>query len=153
VTSCFFTWAFFRTWLKEHSALEAISSAKETEVKTLGADKDAKIAELNERITVLNLKPYSAELERITRQVLDYEMTLQGRHVLRHLMIHEPIEVGRVFIPQIPQDSQHAQLAIAMQRGIVQHKEESQGLRRTYWVINPRFRPVLEEVLYEAGSL
>lgn len=68
-------------------------------------------------------------------------------------MIHEPVEVGRMLIPQTPQEPQNAQLGIAMQRGLVQHREEGQGLRRTYWVINPRFRPVLEDVLYEDGRL
>jgi hypothetical protein len=85
--------------------------------------------------------------------VIDYEMTLEGRHILRHPMIHEPVEVGRVFIPEVPQDRQHAQLGIARQRGIVQHREQMQGsLLRTYWIINPRFRPVLEDVLYEGGN-
>jgi hypothetical protein len=153
VTGCFLGWAFYRTWLKEHSASETVGSAKETEVETLRGEKDAEIAALNERIANLSRKPYTEELKRITKQVLDHEMTLEGRHALGYLMIHEPVEVGRVFIPGIPQDRQHAQLAIAMQHGIVQHREERQGLLRTYWIINPRFRPVLEDLLYENGRL
>jgi len=149
--------ASYRVWRNERrdagAQLEAVTSAKATEVESLRAEKDVEIAALKERITELSRKPYTEELKRITEQVLDYEMTLEGRHVLRHLMIHEPVEVGRVFIPEVPQERQHAQLGIAMQRGLVQHREEGQSLRRTYWVINPRFRPVLEEVLYEDGRL
>jgi hypothetical protein len=131
----------------------AIKSEKRHEIETVRAEKDSEVAALNKRIEELSRKPYTEELKRITEQVLDHEMTLEGGHVLRHLMIHEPIELGRAFIPQISQEHQHAQLAIAMQHGLVQHREEGQGLRRTYWVINPRFRPVLEDVLYESGRL
>ncbi len=137
---------------QDSNQLEVVRSAKDDEIGTLRTEKNAEIAVLNERITELSRKPYTEELKRITKQVLDYEMTLEGRHTLRHLMIHEPVEIGRMLLPEIPQDRAYAQLAIAMQRGIVQHKEDVQGLRRTYWIINPRFRPVLEDVLYEGGN-
>ena len=153
VTGSFLTLAFYRTWLKENLALEVFRSAKQTEVEALRIAKDAEIAALSRSIVELSRKPYTEELKRITEQVLDYGMTLEGRHTLRHLMIHEPVEVGRVFIPEIPQERQHAQLGIAMQHGLVQHREEGQALRRTYWVINPRFRPVLEDVLYKDERL
>jgi len=133
--------------------VETVSQSKRTEVEAIGAKKDAEIAALNERITEVSRKPYTEDLKRVAEQVLDYEMTLEGRHVLRYLMIHEPVEVGRMLIPQTPQEPQNAQLGIAMQRGLVQHREEGHGLRRTYWVINPRFRPVLEDVLYTDGRL
>src|SRR5262249_49306919 len=77
----------------------------------------------------------------------------EGRHLVRQVMLHEPIEIGRPVLPEIPLERQHVQLAIAAQHGIVQRKEEHQGLRRTYWTINPRFRPVLEDVLYAPGRL
>ena len=153
VTGCFLTWAFYRTWLKERSALESASLSKQTEIEALRVATHAEIAARDERITELSRKPYTEDLKRITEQVLDHEMTLEGRHVLRHLMIHEPIEVGRAFMPEIPQERQQAQLGIAIQRGLVQQHLEMQAGRSTYWIINPRFRPVLEDVLYQDGRL
>ncbi len=129
--------------------MAAITSAKDVEIHSLGVQKDAEIAALNQGIADARRRPYTEELKRITQQALFKEMTLEGRHSVRYLMIHEPVEVGRIFIPEIPQNRQHEQLAIAMERGIVQHHVESHGLRRTSWIINPRFRPVLEDVLYE----
>ena len=143
----------YRVWRNERRDADAhlgtVVLAKTAEVEALKTD----IGALNDRITELSRKPYTEDLKRIAEQVLDNELTLEGRHVLRHLMIHEPVEVGRGFISGIPQVREHEQLGIAMQRGLVQHREEGQGLRRTYWVINPRFRPVLEDVLYKDGRL
>ena len=89
------------------------------------------------------------ELERITRHVLEREMTRDGNHILRHLLIHEPIEVGRPLVPEIPQDRAYGQIAIAMQHSLVQHREDRGAVLRTYWIINPQFRPVLEELLFQ----
>ena len=139
--------------IKENSnQLKALRSEKDAELETVRAESKTQITALNERIVELQRKPYTEELKRITKQVLEYEMTLEGRHVLRHLMLHEPVEVGRTLIPEVPQDRTHAQLGIAMQHGIVQHREERQGTLRTYWIINPRFRQVLEDLLYEGGN-
>jgi hypothetical protein len=96
-----------------------------------------------------NRKLYEEDLKRIVGQLIHSQLTLEGRLALRHLLIHEPIEVGRTFLAEIPQDRLHAQLGIARESGAVQHKEVNNGMRRTYWIINPRFRPVLEEMLYE----
>jgi hypothetical protein len=137
---------------ENNNQLESVRSAKDAEIETVTAKMNTEIAALNERVTELQRKPYTEELKRLTKQVIDCEMTLEGRHVLRHLMIHEPVEVGRTFLPEIPQDRTHAQLAIAKQHGIVQHQQERQSTLRTYWIINPRFRPVLEDVLYEGGN-
>jgi len=153
VTSGFLMWAFYRTWLKEHSALESVNLSKQTEIEALRVAKDAEIVARDERIIELSRKPYTDDLKRITEQVLDHEMTLEGRQVLRQLMIREPVEVGRTLVPALSQERQHAQLGVAMQHGLVQHREEGQSLRRTYWIINPRFRPVLEDVLYQDGRL
>jgi hypothetical protein len=136
---------------KQKSAARHPTNA--ADIEKLRNKKNSEIATLNSRITDLGRKPYTEELKRITQQVLHNEMTLEGRHVLRQLMIHEPVEVGRVFFREIPQDRQQAQLAIATQRGIVQHREERYGLSfRTNWIVNPQFRSVLEDVLFESGE-
>ena len=122
VTGCFLTWAFYRTWRKEH-----------TEVESVRDEKDVEIAALKERVAQLGRKPYTEDLERIVRQLIDQQMTLEGRHVLRQLMIHERIEVGReIVVLQIPQERQQEQLAIAMQQGVVRHRDESRGGRAPY---------------------
>ena len=139
--------------LKQNSnQLETVRSAKDAEIETLRTEKDAEIAGRDARITELSRKPYTEELKRIAKQVVEYEMTLEGRHVLRHLMIHEPVGVWQVFIPEIPQDRQNAQLAIAEQHDIAQQRRQGQNVVHTYWIINPRFRSVLEDVLYEGGN-
>jgi diguanylate cyclase (GGDEF)-like protein len=114
--------------------------------------KDAEIAVLNERIAQLSRRPYAEALARIVRQLLD-QMTLEGRHVLHHLMIHAPVEIGRTLVSEIPQNRTYEQLEIAVRDGVVRREEETQGLRRTYWTISSRFRPVLEDLLYEDGRL
>ena len=133
-------------------ASKAESAGKNSEVETPRDEKKAEVATPDKRISELSRDPYTEELKRIAKQVVDFEMTLEGRHVLRHLMIHEPVEVGRTLVPEIPQDRTYGQLAIAKERGLVQHKEEGRGLLRTYWIINPKFRKVLEDVLYEGGN-
>jgi diguanylate cyclase (GGDEF)-like protein len=127
------------------------AKGKNLEVETPKVEKKAD-AVPDKRITEPARDPYAEELKRITRQVINFEMTLEGRHVLRHLMIHEPVELGRTLVPEIPQDRTYAQLAIAKDRGVVQYKEEGRGRLRTYWIINPKFRPALQEVLYEGGN-
>lgn len=137
----------YRVWRKERSTWAA-------EIEKLNMASDQEIASLNERITILSRKPDPEDLERTARQVMQYQMTLEGRHVLRYLLFHEPVEIGRLSFPEIPQDRQYAQIEIAMRNGLLKHKEDRQGaLVRTYWVINPQFRPILESVLYETGML
>jgi diguanylate cyclase (GGDEF)-like protein len=126
------------------------AKARSSEAETSKVEKKAVAS--GKRITEPNRDLYAEELKRIAKQVIDFEMTLEGRHVLRHLMIHEPVELGRALVPEIPQDRSYAQLAIAKERGIVQHKEEGRGRLRIYWIINPKFRPALQEVLYEGGN-
>ena len=135
------------------SVPETTPESTNKEIKGSNAEKNAEIAALNERILQLSRKPYKEALTRIVQQLLDQMMTLEGRHVLHHLMIKEPVEVGRTIAPGIPGERQNEQLGIAMQQGVVRHQEEGQGLRRYYWVISPQFRPVLEDLLYEEGRL
>ena len=145
--------ATYRVWKGERVRasldIDSLKSSQESEINSLRTKKDAEIAVLSGKVQELSRKPYSEELERMAKQVLFQQMTLEGRIALRHLMIHEPIEVGRTFTHDITQDRLHAQLGVAMQSAIVQHRVEEHGLRRTYWIINPRFRPILERVLYE----
>ena len=128
------------------------AKGRNSEVQTPKAEKKAEVAAPDKRITELARDPYAEELKRIAKQVVDFEMTLDGRHVLRHLMIHEPVEVGRTLDPAVPPDTTFAQLAIAKQHGLVQHKVEGRPNPRTYWIINPKFRPTLQVVLYEGGN-
>jgi diguanylate cyclase (GGDEF)-like protein len=129
-----------------------LAKGKVHEVGTAKFESNAQLAAPDKRIPEFGVDPYIQELKRIAKQVVYDEMTLEGRHVLRHLMIHEPVEVGQTLLREIPQDRTYAQLAIARERGLVKPIEERQGLLRTYWAINPQFRDVLQEVLYEGGT-
>jgi hypothetical protein len=121
---------------------------KDRQVEALRTQKDIEIAALNERIAQLSRKPYAEDLERSVREMLD-KMSDLGRRVLLHLLKHEPIEVGRTLLPDATQEAQHAQLGIAIESGVVRHLQERVSSVRTYWVIEKRFRPVLEDLLYE----
>jgi hypothetical protein len=163
-------YASYRVWRNEriegNQQLEASKIAAAKNVSALVAQQTQQVALLNQRlaqsqetinalnnrVTELRRRPYTEDLRRTAQQVIDHLMTLEGRHILRQLMNREPVEVGRELIPNVSMDRQHAQLGIAMEHGIVQHQEEG-ALRRTYWIINPRFRPVLEDLLYESGRL
>ena len=136
---------------RDQARKAASTKGKDSEVETPKVQKEAEIAP-DKRITEPIRDPYTEELKRIAKQVIDFKMTAEGRHILRHLMIHDPVEVGRTLVPEIPQDRTHAQLAIAKEHGMVQHREEGRGRLRTYWVINPKFRATLQEVLYEGGN-
>jgi hypothetical protein len=59
------------------------------------------------------------------------------------------LENGRSLLNDVPIERQQAQLEIARQSGIVRGEQEKQGLMTAYWVINERFRPALEDLLYE----
>jgi diguanylate cyclase (GGDEF)-like protein len=127
------------------------AKGRNSDVETSKAERKTE-APPDKRITEPARDPYTEELKRIAKQVVDFEMTLEGRHVLRHLMINEPVEVGRPLLPEVPLDRAFAQLAIAKRHGLVQHKEEGPGRLRTYWIINPKFRHALQVVLYEGGN-
>lgn len=150
IGGCFLTWAFYRTWRKQRLVLDDVTLAKKTEVESLRAEKEAEITALSEHITELSRKPYSEDLERCVNQLLD-QMTYQGWLLLRHLLMHERVELGRPFMPaDIPVEIQNKQMGIAMSSGVVKHDATGQGpLVRTYYVINQQFRLVLERVLYE----
>jgi hypothetical protein len=97
----------------------------------------------------LNRKPYSEDLERCVNQLLD-QMTYQGWLLLRYLLMHEPIEILRPFMNEIPAEIRYAQMAIAMSRGVVRHDVKRQGaMTWTNYVVAPQFRPALENVLYK----
>jgi hypothetical protein len=133
----------------KNKEIEAVRERKDAQIAELRTQRDGEIGALNERVAQLSRKPYAEDLANSVRQLIQYQMTHEGRLVLLHLLKNEPIEVGRAFIPEIPIERTHAQLGIAMQSGVVRHHQERQGLLRTYWVINPRFRPALEDLLYE----
>jgi len=116
---------------------------------TLRTEKDAQILALNQRVAELSRKPYSEDLERHVRQALGYQMTLSGHYLLRWLLIHRRIECDRQFIPEISLETQNREMEIAVEAGIVQREQEQSGLMRTYYIVNPELKPVLERVLPE----
>src|SRR5581483_8376567 len=135
----------------KNAQMENIRAAKEEETEAVRAMKDREITGLTRTVKELSRNPYSEDIERTVRRVIFNEMTLQGRFLLRHLLMHEPIEVGRPFTNQTPIEAQNEQMAIAMKSGIVRHDVKRQGaMTWTYFVVNPEFRLVLKKVLYES---
>jgi hypothetical protein len=121
---------------------------KDRHVEELRTQKDSEIAELNARIVQLSRKRYAEDLERDVRELLA-KLSDDGRRMVIHLLKNAPIENGRSFLNDIPIERQQAQLEIARQSGIVRGEQDKTGLMRAYWVINERFRPALEDLLYQ----
>lgn len=57
---------------------------------------------LNAEISELKRKPYQQELVR-QAEALVAKLSNDGKTLLRHLVVHGPIENGRQFLPTIPQ--------------------------------------------------
>ena len=94
-----------------------------------------------------NRNLWDLEMERHVRQVLTQAMTLNGRVLMRQLLLHGKIECHLQFIPEIPMDVQTREMDIAVKSGIIRRQEETAGLRRTYFVVNPDYWAVLKRVL------
>jgi hypothetical protein len=97
-----------------------------------------------------NVKPYQEALGKHGELFISRLSTI-GKRLMRHLLQNEPLEVGRKFMIDISEDDQFKQLTIAMEMGIIRHREVRAGsgmLVRTDYEINPQYRPVLEDLLY-----
>lgn len=100
-------------------------------------------------ISDLNRNPWNVEQERYVRQVVGQMMTHEGQLLLKDLLIHGKIECMRPFIPEISMQTQGIQMQIAVNKGIASRQMETDGLRTTFYVVNPQYRPVLERVLLD----
>ncbi len=98
-------------------------------------------------ITDLKRNPWNVELEKHTRQIVGYSMTHEGRLLLRHLLIRGAIECSTPFMPEISMDTQNREMQTAVSNGLANRQQESGGLQRTFYVVNPQFQPVLQRVL------
>jgi hypothetical protein len=136
--------ASYRVWRNERN-IRLVEGEKHQQAAQV------EIAVLEEENARLRRKPYDEELGRQAAALLG-RLSPEGKTLLRHLVTHEPIECGRRFRPEIAQDVQDAQVAIAYGSGIVRHQEFRLGngnLLRTDYVVNPQFRPVLQDLLYD----
>jgi hypothetical protein len=135
--------ASYRVWRNERN-----SGTKEIENLQKGASAERKA--LEEEITALKRKSYQEELGRQGASILS-RLSPEGKTLLRHLLTHEPIEVGARFKNEINSNVQDQQMHIACDAGIVRRNEVRNGLGnilRTEYVVNPRFGPVLQDLLY-----
>jgi hypothetical protein len=94
-----------------------------------------------------NRNPWDVELERHVRAVLGHAMTRDGQLLVRHLMLQGKIENGRHFVNEIPMEVQNKQIEIAIKHGIVLSEQETTGLRKAYFRVNPQYWKTLERVL------
>lgn len=94
-----------------------------------------------------NRNPWDVQLERHVRQVLLYSMTHQGQQLLGALVRRGRIECVQQFMPEIPLETQHKQMEIAVRNEIVGREQEASGLHKTYYLVNQEYLPVLKKVL------
>jgi hypothetical protein len=135
--------AGYRVWRNERRS-------RTLETKNLRQDKDREIQELRAQVAALGRKPYNEELGRQGAELIA-SLSPEGRTLLRHLVVNEPLVTTTRFKNEITQDVQDAQLRIAYGMGVVRHSEVRAGghLLRTEYVVNPQFRPVLQDLLYQ----
>jgi len=111
---------------------------------------EQQVSDLRKQVAELNRKPYQEALGKNVELLLSRLSTV-GRRLMCHLLQNEPLEVGPKFMPDISQDDQFKQLTIAMEMGIIRHREVRVGsgmLLRTDYEINPQYRSVLQDLLY-----
>jgi pyrimidine deaminase RibD-like protein len=118
-----------------------------------GAKLEQQVAELERQNTELRRKPYEEFLGKKV-EILLSRMSAEGRRLMRHLVEREPLEVGRIFLPDVSGEVQFQQLSFAMEMGIIRHREVRVGsgmLLRTDYEINPQFAVPLRDLLYREG--
>jgi hypothetical protein len=96
-----------------------------------------------------NRNAWNVQLERQAHQIVDYEMTHEGQLLLNYLLGVGKVECPVQFVPEISLDTQNRQMDIAVKRGMVRREQESEGLHRTYYVVNPEYASALKKVLPE----
>jgi hypothetical protein len=112
----------------------------------------SEVADLRQRNTELSRKPYVETLGK-KAEILLSQMNAKGKLLLRYVLENEPVEVGRNHFPSIPVEEQSQQMALAMTAGVIRHHEVRAGagmLVRTDYLVNPQYRPVLEDLLYRS---
>lgn len=94
---------------------------------------------------------WDVEMERHVRQVVTYEMTAEGRLLLKSLLLHGKLEAHRPFIEGSSIEVQHKQMEIAIQNQMVTREQDQRRLHN-YYAINPEFFSVLKKVLPQIRS-
>ena len=111
---------------------------------------EQRVDDLQKQIAALSHRPYEEALGRDGELLLN-RLSMPGQRLMRHLLQNEPLEVGRKFMTDISADDQFTQLTIAMEMGVIRHREVRVGsgvLLRTDYEINPQYRAVLQDLLY-----
>jgi hypothetical protein len=151
--SAFFL-ASYRVWRNERnsgtSVVKQLELEAQEEIDRVSQQNAAEINALKNEITNLKRKPYDEALGEQAAALIA-RLSSEGKILLRHLVTNEPIEIGRRFLPEIAQDIQDAQIAIAYASGIVRHNLVYTGnghLLRQEYVLNPPFRIALQDLLY-----
>jgi hypothetical protein len=92
---------------------------------------------------------FAQDLMQHVRQVVGQTMTRSGQLLLRWLLFQERIDVLQRFMPEISIETQHKQMDVAVNAGIVRREREQGGLMNTFYVVNPEMKPALRKVLPE----
>jgi len=92
---------------------------------------------------------WKVEMERHVRQVLSHRMTRDGQELLKWLLIRGRLEVMEKIVPEISREIQDKQMQIAVSAGIVRSEQETSGLHKTFYVVNPECWEALKMTLPE----
>jgi sensor histidine kinase regulating citrate/malate metabolism len=145
-----FLWANFNVYKRLAQAAKREGDSKAEEIAQIIQANNAAMNAKDEEIAILKRKPYDEELGRQATRLIAV-LSPEGRTLLRHLVVNEPLEMGRRFLPQITQDVQDNEISIAYAKGIVRHdmvRAGSGNIVQQNYVINPRFRSVLQDLLF-----
>lgn len=96
-----------------------------------------------------NRNAWNVQIERQAHQIVGFEMTHDGQLLLNYLLSVGKVECPTQFVPEISLDTQNKQMDIAVKRGLVRREQESGGLHRTFYIVNPEYAVALKKVLPE----
>jgi hypothetical protein len=146
-----FVWANFNVYKKQIAENSSDRAASAQEAARVVQQHGDELDRLRAENAEIRRRPYSEELRRQAAALIA-NLSPDGRTLLRHLLTHEPIEIGRRFVPGISQEVQDNQMSIAYGSGVVRHDIVRSGtgmIVRQDYVLNPQFRTVLQDLLYD----
>lgn len=138
-------WSCFEAWRDKDSATTNLMSVLEDTRKQLQSAQEALRSTTS---TKEQNKSYNDDVRKIAEQALG-RWGEDGKKVVRYMLLHEPVEVGRTPVPDVHSDEQATILNGLFQEGILRHETKRQrAMTWNYWVIAPQFKEVLKDILY-----
>jgi hypothetical protein len=154
VTGCFLTWAFYRTWLKQHSALQSANVAEEAKMAALVAGHEETIKQKDDVIRALSEKPPRSAAEQhdydAAKKALQ-PLKEKGVIAVRHIRSHGSLTFG-IYNPVLPPglnlDDTLWVYRHCASEGVLTCKSNTLNTEQTFAVV-PKMEKVLDELLFE----